>query len=151
MVESYQTVRPTLRRAIIIGNSDYHQALAADGTGYQNLPPCLNDAKNVEQLLSKILHFEVKTLINKTVRDVKKHFETFIAEEAEAIGYEEHKEHKNAIFFIYYSGHGCMLNGRTAGIDIEGNPINFDAEFIDEVGSRKNITLISFLDCCRVD
>ncbi len=33
---------------------------------------------------------------------------------------------KHGQFFIYYSGHGCVRNFNTAGVDINGDLIEFD-------------------------
>ncbi len=36
-------------------------------------------------------------------------------------------------FFIYYSGHGCLINYSTAGIDINGKIIEFYDNYIIEM------------------
>ncbi len=55
MVESIREIRPNIRKAIVIGMSNY-QPLNGK-TPYQTLPFCVNDAKVVAEILEKRLDF----------------------------------------------------------------------------------------------
>ncbi len=56
---------------------------------------------------------------------------------------------KHGLFFIFYSGHGCINDYNTAGIDVNGDLIDLDENYVDEIASNANTTLIAFFDCCR--
>ena len=56
---------------------------------------------------------------------------------------------KHGLFFIYFSGHGCINGFHTAGVDINGDIINIDYDFVDEISCNPNTTLVAFFDCCR--
>ena len=49
-----------------------------------------------------------------------KTYEKFIEKEAAKLG-QMTDGSQHGLYFIYYSGHGCIVNHRTAGIDINGD------------------------------
>ena len=57
-------------------------------------------------------------------------------------------ENSHRLYFIYYSGHGRLINGETCGIDKIGNNIKLE-EFVLKISLNRNATVIAFLDCCR--
>ncbi len=69
-------------------------------------------------------------------------------EDATNLGYNG-DDSKHGLFFIYYSGHGCISDLKTAGIDMNGDVIRLEHDLIDEITCRPNTTLIAYLDCCR--
>ncbi len=53
-----------------------------------------------------------------------------------------------SMFFIYFSGHGRMIDGRTIGVD----PYDKDTpleKFVKDLSIKRNTTTIGFFDCCR--
>ena len=52
-------------------------------------------------------------------------------------------------FFIYYSGHGCINDFRTAGVDVNGDLIELENDYVDEIACQANTNLVAFFDCCR--
>ncbi len=70
--------------------------------------------------------------------------------EADARSFRKVKDgSKHGQFFIYYSGHGCINDYNTAGVDIKGDLIELDYDYAEEIGCNANTTLICFFDCCR--
>ena len=52
------------------------------------------------------------------------------------------------VLFIYYSGHGLIVNGMTVGNTVNGT--QFDLEIrIRKLALYTNVFVISLLDCCR--
>ena len=72
------------------------------------------------ETLLKELYFDVLRLDNKTVNVVQEEFTKFIAKAAMGISQIKNEEIEYGMFFIYYSGHGHMLDGETFGIDQNG-------------------------------
>ena len=56
---------------------------------------------------------------------------------------------QHGVFFIYYSGHGCMFDNKTHGIDIQNEYIKLEEDILDDISCRSNTTLVAFFDCCR--
>jgi len=52
------------------------------------------------------------------------------------------------VAFIYFSGHGVIVNGQTVGISVPGNRFQLE-EKIRNMSLRSNCLVIGFLDCCR--
>jgi len=52
------------------------------------------------------------------------------------------------VAFIYFSGHGVIVNGQTVGISVSGNRFQLE-EKIRNMSLRSNCLVIGFLDCCR--
>ena len=52
------------------------------------------------------------------------------------------------VVFLYYSGHGIMVDGELYIICSNGSPVNID-RFIKASSLGKHIKYIALLDCCR--
>ncbi len=52
-------------------------------------------------------------------------------------------------FFLFYSGHGCISDFRTAGVDVLGETIELEDDYVDDIACRPNTSLVAFFDCCR--
>ncbi len=87
-------------------------------------------------------------MINEEKNDIMKAFKPF---ELEARKFNKLKDpSQHALFFIFYSGHGCMSQNKTAAIDINQEIFEIENDIVEEVSCRANTTTIAFLDCCRV-
>ena len=51
-------------------------------------------------------------------------------------------------FFVYYSGHGQIVNGVTKGFAITGEPIDLE-DLIRCIANYSNTYVVGLLDCCR--
>jgi hypothetical protein len=56
----------------------------------------------------------------------------------------------HGLYFIYYTGHGININGRTFGVDKDGDYFPIE-DFVNKAAVYKNTTVIGFFDCCRTD
>ncbi len=59
---------------------------------------------------------------------------------------DEHEEHGQ--YFIYFSGHARVVNGRTMGIDICAYDIDLE-KFVTNLAGFKSASVIAFFDCIK--
>jgi len=50
--------------------------------------------------------------------------------------------------FIYYSGHGFLVNGQTVGVTVSGDRFSLE-EKLRKMSTRTNCLLMGLFDCCR--
>ena len=76
---------------------------------------------------------------NEFVDSIKKMQET-----AKTVG----KVKEKSLFFIYYSGHGALISGKTVGYTLTEDELHIE-DAVRRLASYKNTYVIALLDCCR--
>jgi len=61
---------------------------------------------------------------------------------------ENYKSKRKTAVYIYYSGHGLLVDGCTVGCSITGEKFPLE-ESIRRLVTRTNCLVLGFLDCCR--
>eukprot|EP01125_Pyxidicula_operculata_P010425 TRINITY_DN3429_c0_g1_i1.p1 TRINITY_DN3429_c0_g1~~TRINITY_DN3429_c0_g1_i1.p1 ORF type:complete len:732 (+),score=112.67 TRINITY_DN3429_c0_g1_i1:98-2293(+) len=125
---------PYARFSLIIGCSNYSQE--------SQFKP-LNDIKSDFEVARRFClkhHFTTDVILNKPSSKVK-HGLTRMTNLARAsIAFDT-----PALFFIYYSGHGNSVNGKTFGYTIDGEAIELQ-KYLERLSSFSNVYVVAFLD-----
>lgn len=129
------------KRALVIGNNDYHRP-------ENRLINCINDANGLTRELNKF-NFEVTikhNLDNVEMRNVINNFASAIAD--------------GDLVIFYFSGHGYQVHGKNYLIPVDDTKINTDNDvqdraydvnrLLEQLSNRNSLHVTLFiLDCCR--
>jgi len=122
------------RIAIVITMSNYCNGMTA-------LPTSKNDGDEFTKFLEGC-KFTVKRIHDEDVAKIDMEFLSLDS----SLGVAKQGQKKAA--FIYYSGHGLLVDGVTVGISIFGNRFSLEQN-IRKMSTRVNCLVIGFFDCCR--
>ena len=101
-----------------------------------------NDGRDINNFLKASCQFETLLLHDKTAEEVVKALQSLQTFAKKTCSMEK------AAFFIYYSGHGQLVNGVTKGFTTTGEPIDLE-DLIRRIANYANTYVVGFLDCCR--
>jgi len=116
--------------------------------GHDQLAASKNDGDEFEKFLIKC-NFKV-TRIHDEKDEVKISNEFTVIDNilAKAKGDSKNVKQTNTAAFIYYSGHGFLVNGKTMGLTISGKRFPLE-EKVRNMCTRTNCFVIGLFDCCR--
>jgi len=132
--------RPTTKKALVISCSQYETH-----TRWKPMNAPSNDGKAMVEFLQNDCDFpqsNVKYLHEANYQDFDDERKAFI-ETAKRLAVDQ-----NALFFLYYSGHGTLEDGLTVGHTVKGERIPLE-EFGRQLACRSNTFVICLFDCCR--
>jgi len=161
---TWSTLFRTKKRAILIGNKTYK----ASAHGLSNLDSVGTDIKKMEAFLTEQANFEdanLERFIDKDVDTLKARFEDLrkwakgLTHNLDANEEKKPSEMKKGLLFIYYSGHGMIMDGVTNVVCGDGS--FFPLPALIHCANRKsphglglsvypNLMVVVFMDCCRV-
>jgi len=116
--------------------------------GLPKLPTSKNDGDEFEKFLKRC-NFKVTRIHDENANNVIDEFSAIdnLLENAKGDSTKSIQQTKIAVF-IYYSGHGFLINGQTVGVTISGDRFSLE-ENVRKMSTRTNCLLMGLFDCCR--
>eukprot|EP01125_Pyxidicula_operculata_P008948 TRINITY_DN2956_c0_g1_i1.p1 TRINITY_DN2956_c0_g1~~TRINITY_DN2956_c0_g1_i1.p1 ORF type:complete len:475 (+),score=124.50 TRINITY_DN2956_c0_g1_i1:7-1431(+) len=132
-----QKFNADIKEAIVITTSSYTQQ-----SGFAQLTSPKNDGREIKKFLSGC-GFDVNLIQDRATNRIEKAFNE-IKDDAKKL----EKFGKKALYYLYYSGHGTLLDGTTRGHDIDGAVVDIE-KWARDLSAYPNTYVIAFFDCCR--
>jgi len=127
------------RLALIITNSQYNHSTLS------HLTTSTNDGNAIKMFLSKICQFNIVAHLQESTNPEEINAQFVLLGDTIA---KNSKNDKKTAVFVYYSGHGLLVDGFTVGCTLDGQEFPLE-NAVRKLGTRGNSMVISLLDCCR--